>query len=140
MKTFKAATVDIECNMCGVPFRTLKKNVINGRTKSCGCNPWKTHGMRNSREYSSWRAMWERVSNSHNIAYQNYGGRGIEIHPEWGKFENFYRDMGSRPIGMSLDRINNDYGYEMNNCRWTTQSEQAKNRRECKRKVNGTYA
>ncbi len=73
--------------------------------------------------------MWQRVSNLNSPDYSNYGGRGITIHPEWSLFENFLRDMGRRPFGTSLDRINNSEGYEILNCRWATRKQQANNRR-----------
>jgi len=65
---------------------------------------------------------------------KHYRLRGISYFPEWELFENFLRDMGERPAGMSLDRINNNEGYEPNNCRWATVSQQRKNRRFPKRK------
>jgi hypothetical protein len=85
--------------------------------------------MTNSSEFKIWIGMWDRVTRKKHPAYKYYGGRGIEIHPEWGSFENFFHDMGLRPKGKSLDRINNNEGYEMNNCRWATAIQQANNRR-----------
>lgn len=61
--------------------------------------------------------------------YKNYGGRGITVCERWLVFENFYADMGERPQGLTLDRINSDGNYEPSNCRWATQAEQTANRR-----------
>jgi hypothetical protein len=94
----------------------------------------KTHGYAYSLVYKVWQGMWQRCINPRYHHYNDYGGRGIEINPEWGKFENFLRDMGPKPLHMSLDRINNNYGYEMNNCRWATAKQQANNRRN---NING---
>lgn len=71
--------------------------------------------------------MKQRCSNPKNPAYKYYGGRGIKVCERWKVFDNFLSDMGERPTGMKLDRINNDGNYELSNCRWATHKEQCRN-------------
>jgi hypothetical protein len=83
-----------------------------------------THGMNGTLTHSSWKAMMRRVKAKH-----WYLERGITVCARWHKFENFYADMGERPTGTTLDRINNDGNYDPGNCRWATISQQQSNKR-----------
>ena len=113
---------------CGKEKIIYVAGVKNGRTKSCGCLR-APHGMTGTRIYKSWDAMKGRCFNRNGKDYKNYGGRGITICKEWLTFENFYRDMGERPEGKTLDRIKNNEGYCKSNCKWSTQKEQMNNTR-----------
>lgn len=88
-------------------------------------------------EYRSWRNMHSRCLNPAVRSYADYGKRGISICERWGSFDNFLADMGTRPPGCTLDRIDNDGNYEPGNCRWATLSEQASNRRRRRVFLNG---
>jgi len=80
-----------------------------------------------SAEYRSWRKMRERCLNPRNSNYEYYGGRGISVCERWNNFSCFLADMGPRPAGHTLDRIDGNKGYEPSNCRWATKVEQARN-------------
>lgn len=77
--------------------------------------------------YSVWQSMRARCRNPNNRHWNRYGGRGIDICPQWDDFRTFVADMGERPPGTSLDRIDNEKGYSPDNCRWATRKEQQRN-------------
>ena len=115
---------------CGTEKVLVTAAVKRGNTKSCGClnservvERSTTHGMYYSREYSTWQGMLERCRN-----HPRYKGRGVTVCERWKKFENFYADMGDKPEGASIDRIDNDGNYEPGNCRWATIKEQSRNK------------
>jgi hypothetical protein len=92
------------------------------------------HGLSRTRAYRSWLGMMARCFDPRNKSYPDYGGRGVTVCERWLRVENFYADMGERPPGMSLDRVDNGGIYERGNCRWATPLEQARNRRRAKRR------
>ena len=135
---------------CGTVKEMYIGHVLQGRSRSCGCLHREviaaaatkrntTHGMYGTSVYTTWKSMIDRCCNPNHHAYSHYGGRGISVCEQWAEFESFYRGMGARPAGRSLDRINNDHGYSPDNCRWATQVIQNRNRRDNVRMtLNGT--
>ncbi len=125
---------------CGKVLPVSASNLKSNHTKSCGCFRAESSSIRNGKhrkkntpEYATWSHLRGRCLNPNNKGYSDYGGRGITVCARWDSFENFLIDMGERPsIKHSIDRINNNKGYEPNNCRWATSQEQNNNRRNVK--------
>lgn len=126
---------------CGNETIVQSGNLKNGNSKSCGClnreNLLKsitTHGLHNEKLYGVWKGMRQRCNNPTSPRYKDYGGRGIIICEEWNNFKNFYDWAMSNGYkeGLSIDRIDNNNGYNPNNCRFTDRTIQSNNRRNNK--------
>lgn len=118
---------------CGTKRSVKSASLVSGASSSCGCYHKERvtiHGMTRTRTFKSWDSMKQRCTNPKSPDYHKYGGRGIKICDRWlHNFDNFIEDMGERPKGRTLDRIDNNKNYEKSNCRWATSDEQLSNRR-----------
>lgn len=121
---------------CGTEREVLRSSILNGASRSCGClhrdelsARMTTHGLSKRPEYGVWEAMIQRCTNANDKKWADYGGRGITVCDAWREFPAFWRDMGPRPEGLTLERIDVDGNYEPSNCRWATYSDQNRNRR-----------
>ena len=113
--------------ICGTERLIRPHALKSGRTRGCSkCNF--THKKSHTNVYRIWSGMLSRCNNPKVKIYHRYGGRGIKVSDDWKSFENFFRDMGDRPISMELDRINNNSDYSKENCRWVTRKQNVNNR------------
>lgn len=111
----------LHCKECRKNYNSLR-SLKHGQSNGGGVRS-------SSPTYNSWQNMKERCLKEYSISYPNYGGKGITVCDRWvSSFENFLNDMGERPSGMTLDRIDATGNYEPSNCRWATKEEQSRNR------------
>lgn len=132
--TFRNILWECLCD-CGKKAVVKSTTLIPGSRRSCGClrrltviGRNLTHGLSSTKTYHSWISMRSRIGGKRGGHHFRYYAH-VDMDPRWVRFENFLADMGKRPDGKTLDRINPNLGYWPKNCRWATMKEQAQNRR-----------
>ena len=121
----------IECSDCGKQtFERKAKRIEKALDTPCRCHSPRYQDGKRTPTYITWLSMKERCSSPFHKNFNHYGGRGITVCPEWiNSFRQFVLDMGERPEGTTIDRIDNNEGYNLDNCRWATPKEQRENQR-----------
>ncbi len=116
---------------CGGSITLPSGALTTGRFRSCGCakNDEIKHGLRKTPTYNTWYSMLERCRNPKNASWRNYGARGIRVCERWHELANFIADMGMRPDGKTIDRIDPNGNYEPGNCRWADADVQQRTKR-----------
>jgi hypothetical protein len=114
---------------CGNENIVRSDHLRNGTSLSCGCGAGRTTPTEwvGTPTHTSWRSMHSRCRDIGNKMYSTYGGLGIIVCDRWKLFKNFLEDMGERPVGKSIDRIDSTGNYEPDNCKWSTPKEQMNN-------------
>jgi predicted SprT family Zn-dependent metalloprotease len=119
---------------CGREKTALAYRLKKGESARCAHCRVKTHGATYTRTFKIWRDMIARCTNPNLKAYKYYGAKGITVFEEWLKFENFLRDMGECPDNLTIDRIDASLGYNKQNCRWLSKSENSRRANDHRRK------
>ena len=120
---------------CGKIRDVLSVSLRTGVSRNCGCHCDKRHlRYSNTPTHETWRGMIDRCRNPLSKGWPYYGSRGIRVCDKWAvSFKSFQEDMGERPAGMTIDRIDNDRGYEPGNCQWSTYRQQRLNQTRTRR-------